>query len=351
METAPILIQSFSLNPSRLSLYNTLVKPLSSGNFVKEKLTPKQRLDALKNIYGEEYTTEKRFHNFELSESARKNMIAKINWLYFLAKPKHIKTYSGKDIYNFKINFITLTLPSKQKHSTSVILKECLNQFITEMRERVKLHNYVWRLEFQKNGNVHFHIVTDVYIDFFLTQKVWNRIINKLGYVDAYQEKHNKMTLFDYAAEYSNHGRVNFDTLKKRYAKGKAINWKEPNSTDVISVSNGKKIAFYISKYFSKKEKSGTKCNELDNIENSMGLRLWFCSRSLSAMKKITDFVPAFKIDLLALVKTAKDLFVVVHDFCTSFYYTFAELENKAKGILHKILKDYSLEMGYSPAT
>ena len=65
-------------------------------------------------------------------------ILQKINWLYFLAKSKSVKTISGKEIYNFKINFITLTLPSKQIHPTNVITSQCLNQFITEMK---KLYN------------------------------------------------------------------------------------------------------------------------------------------------------------------------------------------------------------------
>jgi len=344
------LIKSFSLNPNRLSIYNTLVRPLSNGNYEKVKDNNKSTVQRLDNIYKEGHDTKKRFHNFELSENARKNMISKINWLYFLAKPKHVKTYSGKEIYNFKINFITLTLPSKQKHTTAEITNTCFNQFLTEVRERLGLQNYVWRLEFQKNGNVHYHIVSDVYIDFFLCQKIWNRCINKLGYVDEYQKKHSKMSIHDYCAEYSNNGNVDFITLKKRYTKGISLNWNSPNSVDVISVSNGKKIAFYISKYFSKKGKSGTQFNKLDNENNSMGMRLWFCSRSLSKMKKISDFVPAFEIDLLSLVKTAKDLFVVIHDYCTSFFYSFSELENKAKAIIYRLLKDYSIQQGYEPA-
>ena len=81
-----------------------------------------------------------------------------------------------------------------------------------------------------------------------------------------------------------------------------------------------------------------------------MGMRLWFCSRSLSKMKKISDFVPAFEIDLLSLVKTAKDLFVVVHDYCTSFFFSYSELENTAKAIIGKLLREYSQTMGYVPA-
>ena len=47
----------------------------------------------------------------------------------------------------------------------------------------------------QKNGNVHYHIVTDCFMDFHIVQKIWNRCIDKLGYVQEYSKKHNLMTL------------------------------------------------------------------------------------------------------------------------------------------------------------
>ena len=88
------------------------------------------------------------------------------------------------------------------------------------------MENYVWRLEFQGNGNVHYHIVTDSYIDYFFALKIWNRIINKLGYVDAYQEKFSKMSLNEYIENSKYHDNNTFDVLAKRYAKGKSVNWK-----------------------------------------------------------------------------------------------------------------------------
>src|SRR5690606_40476869 len=93
------------------------------------------------------------------------------------------------------IGFITLTLPSKQKDPTKFITNNLFNQFLTEIRQRTKMENYVWRLEFQKNKNVHYHIVTDTYIDYHLVLKIWNRILDNYGYIKPYTEKHNKLSL------------------------------------------------------------------------------------------------------------------------------------------------------------
>src|SRR5690606_11900021 len=178
-------------------------------------------------------------HNFRISQSAKKNLKNKINWLYYLSKSKRVKTYSGKEIYNFKIGFITLTLPSKQKDPTKFITNNLFNQFLTEIRQRTKMENYVWRLEFQKNKNVHYHIV----------MKIWNLILDNYGYIKPYTEKHNKLSLRDYNSMYNSNDKIAFEVMAKRYAKGKKENWSNPPTVDCKSVITNKSIAFYISKY------------------------------------------------------------------------------------------------------
>jgi hypothetical protein len=342
-----IFLETFSLTPNRLSIYNSKIKKNSVDDPAKKTLSSTEKNKILANLHGGEYTAQTRWHNFTISEQARKTMMLKINWLYFMAKSRYKKAISGVEIHNFKLNFITLTLSSKQQHPTAEITEKLFNQFLVEIRKIYKIENYVWRLEFQKNGNVHYHIVTDTYTDFHIVLKVWNRIQDKLGYVNAYTKKHIVMSLNDYVNAYSDNGKVSFETLRYRYARGKASSWKIPNSVDVKSVSSGKKISFYISKYFSKKENKNNACNPLDNKENSIGLRLWFCSRSLSKLSAIRDFVPAFKINVLELLYTAKDIFYVAHDFCQSWFYSISTLANESKAVISQLLRGYALKNGY----
>lgn len=342
-----IFLETFSLTPHRLSIYNSKIKKNSVDDPAKKKLSSTEKNKILANLHGGEYTPQTRWHNFTISEQARKTMMLKINWLYFMAKSRYKKAISGVEIHNFKLNFITLTLSSKQQHPTAEITEKLFNQFLVEIRKIYKIENYVWRLEFQKNGNVHYHIVTDTYTDFHIVLKIWNRIQDKLGYVAKYTKKHIVMTLNDYVNAYSNNGAISFDTLKYRYARGKASSWKIPNSVDVKSVSSGKKISFYISKYFSKKENRNNACNPLDNKENSIGLRLWFCSRSLSKLTAIREFVPAFNFNLLEHLYTAKDIFYVAHDFCQSWFYSISTLVNESKAVISKLLRCYAIDTGY----
>ena len=188
-----VFMPKISLKPDRVTMFNEVLIRNYENNSLDS--ISKGRSKQYDSETGEEIKLVKKYHNFKISHSAQKKIQEKINWLYTLAKSRYTKSYSGVEIFNFKVNFLTLTLPSEQKHNTAEITEKCFNQFLVEIRNRTKMENYVWRLEFQKNGNVHYHIVTDTFIDYHFAQKIWNRIINKLGYVDAYQEKFSKMSV------------------------------------------------------------------------------------------------------------------------------------------------------------
>jgi hypothetical protein len=120
-------------------------------------------------------------------------------------------------------------LPAPQFHSDTEIKKKCLNQFLTELKTKHGLNHYCWKAELQCNGNIHFHIVADVFISHEVIRLVWNRCVNKLGYIDKFELKHNH---------------------------------RNPNSTDIEAVRNSKQIGKYISKYIGKSL-------SLDKFENN----------------------------------------------------------------------------------
>lgn len=84
--------------------------------------------------------------------------------------------------------FVTVTLPSDQMHSDSVINRSCLQPFLQMLKRHHGIENYFWRAEAQENGRVHFHILTDRYIGKEDLQVSWNKAVNRLGYVDRYYE-------------------------------------------------------------------------------------------------------------------------------------------------------------------
>lgn len=335
-----IFIPKISSKPNKIVLYNE-VSWYGKG----EKNTVKTVQKA------EKPTVARQFHGFKISPQAQKNLVDKVHWLYHLAKSRYVKSYSGKEIFNFKINFITLTLPSKQVHPTSQITNECFNHFLTEVRQRCDLENYVWRLEFQGNGNVHYHIITDTYLDYFFVQKIWNRIINKLGYVDTFSNNMSGMSLHQYVDKYSKNASNDFPTLAKRYAKGISEKWQNPPSVDVKNCTSEKSIGAYISKYFSKSKDANAIQNPLDNAANSFGLRLWFCSRSLSQLKGVVDYIETmdFRPDLL--VQFAAGCRIFYHQYATVFYINLSQMSNYIKGQIYPYFRAYASALGYCSAS
>lgn len=263
---------------------------------------------------------ERKFHEFKISVNSQKNLRDKINYLYQFSKKRDITTYSKKLLKGFRVGFITLTLPTTQKTPTADITRELFDPFLQSLRQYVKMDNYVWRLEFQKNGNVHYHIATDSYCDYYYILKRWNTILETHGYISDYSKNMQSMSWSDYSSKYGSNGKISKQELYKRFNKGKQELWQNPNTVDVKNVSSSKMVSFYISKYFSKKG-NDTICNTLDNESNSFGLRLCFWSRSLSRCK--TDSMPIeyYSADVFTMLKRCKEAILKIYDYCTVIYY------------------------------
>lgn len=293
---------------------------------------------------------ERSFHNFQISQNSQKNLRDKINYLYQFSKKRDIVSYSGKKLKDFRVAFITLTLPAKQKTPTASISSELFDPFLQALRQYVKMDNYAWRMEFQKNGNVHYHLVTDSYCDYFYIKQRWNTILEKHGYISDYRNKMSSMTWGEYRSAYSSNSHVSASELWKRYSRGKAEKWSHPNTVDVKNATSSRAVSFYISKYFSKKGNS-TSCNELDNEENSFGLRLCFWSRSLSRCKADSMPVEYYSADIFAVLKRCKEAVLKIYDYCSVVYFDILDLPCEVRDWL---LEFFSREMAlceYEPAS
>ena len=100
-----------------------------------------------------------------------------------------LKTGKKPDLKHF-ISFWTLTLPSKQTH-TDVELKAILQDFITNCQKTYNLlHTYIWFAEKQKNGNLHFHVIGDGYFAKKELQVLWNKYMDKHGYIVPFKAKY-----------------------------------------------------------------------------------------------------------------------------------------------------------------
>ncbi len=217
-----------------------------------------------------------KIHSGILSTKANNRVQTAIDWMLLLSKEKESLNHSFNSFYKWKLNFVTLTLCSKQVHSDKWIKDNLLNQFLVELRKYCGVENYLWRAESQSTGNIHFHIVTDKFLPWQELRDRWNRIQNKGGYTDAFNLKYLH---------------------------------KNPNSTDIHSLKNVKNVAAYLSKYVGKSSKGliihSSKAFDISNkpflFLNSKWItppvkskffrpifgKLWSCSEKLSKLGKL----------------------------------------------------------------
>lgn len=125
----------------------------------------------------------------EMSVVAQKNLRRKIQiW------------HSGIEFFNSKVSnptmrntkhlvFLTITLSASQRHSDQQIKKDLLKPFLRMLRENLGCVNYVWKAESQANGNIHFHVIIDKYVDKVEIQNKWNYCQQKLFYIDRFELK------------------------------------------------------------------------------------------------------------------------------------------------------------------
>lgn len=169
--------------------------------------------------------------------------------------------------------FITLTLPSEQKHTDKELKRLALNRYLIWMFRKTEIKNYMWKAERQKNGNLHFHILADSYIPWEAIKIEWNSIMSDLGYIEPF---------------FAEHGH------------------KEPNSTDIHKLKSVKNPAAYIAKYFSKSEEG-----------QAIDGRIWSSSRALKQIKKF-EFEPDWRFwALLQILLKKEGVYKNQSEYCT----------------------------------
>lgn len=154
----------------------------------------------------------------KLSRKAKSKMNNAINWLHFLSEKQVYYSKKTKQTHKLYINFITLTLCSRQMHDDKYIVNRMLKPFLKWIKRQGN-DLYVWRAEVQSNGNLHFHITSNRFLHWQSIRNKWNSIMNRHGYI----------------REYIQSGGDN-----------------NPNSTDVSGVKNIEQLAGYMVKYMGK---------------------------------------------------------------------------------------------------
>lgn len=276
-------------------------------------------------------------HNGDLSLKASKRVQQTVNWLAYLERkqvkaPVHIKRKQC-----IKLALITLTLSSSQIHTDREIKTDLLNQFLTELRQTFKVGYYTWKAEKQSNSNLHFHIIIDRSIPWRKVRSTWNRIQNKLGYVDRYAERYSSMSCDEYIHARQEQGVHDITKILQAYKSGMELGFTDPNSIDIHRVREVKDMAAYMAKYMAKSDQDG-------RIEG----RIWGCSQLLSKLRSYNTLECNQFANYLYKVYRSLDLRVILHDFGKVLYLNSRFWESSLCRPLEEILLKY-ISLQFNP--
>jgi hypothetical protein len=172
-----------------------------------------------------------------LTDGTKKRLTRAIDLLCQTIKSRYIyNPVTGKDVKH-KLSFITLTVSSKENYTGRKVYDDCFSKFIRWLRDSQLVRTYVWKLEVQKRGQIHYHITTPSFIHYQAIRDKWNNLQRAAGYLEEYYKE------------------------KGHY---------DPNSTDIHSVKHVKNLANYLIKEFAK------------TIQNPQTTgKIWDCSQNL----------------------------------------------------------------------
>lgn len=225
---------------------------------------------------------EKRIEKLEkptgLSKKSARRLTNAVNWLVAQSKKKHVYSKkSGKSFY-FQLSFITLTIPIVELDlSDKSVKNKILHLFINQARYRWGMKSYVWKAETQENGNIHFHLTTDVYIDSDELRLVWNKCLKTHDVLQKYSKKFSAMSFEDYCTSYGPDSKISQKVLRHRFEIGNSTNWENPNTTDIHAVYKVRDVGAYLATYLSKKEEG----------RRVIQGRVWGASQNLSEANKL----------------------------------------------------------------
>lgn len=281
----------------------------------------------------------------KISNKSARRLKDKINWLVFKSKNKKVKYPNGTISENFRISFITLTLPARQVH-TDLEIKRVFNNFLTTLRKRYNMTDYVWKAELQKNQNIHFHLTTNIFIHHATIRTLWNNAIDRLGYINTYRSHFSKMTFEEYKtlrlenAKKSN-SNIKEEDIIKAYNDGSKNKWSNPNSTDVKTVFNVKNLAAYLAKYLSKKTAKNEGSPAMQKRIKDFGGNIWYCSRSLSRLSSYKTILCNQYHSFLIKLINEKTTIVKQYDYCTVLYFDLSKIPKALAAPLTRLLFQY----------
>lgn len=148
--------------------------------------------------------------------AAARRLLAVIDVMVQSSRVRMVARPGGK-VFPFRLGFITLTVPGRIQDPKDV--QVVFNRFTQWLRYTKT--SYIWKAEFQKRGQVHYHLILNRFLPWKKISYAWNSRMKKAGMLDEWAKEHGHFM---------------------------------PNSCDTRSVrmEKGKSLTKYLTKYLSK---------------------------------------------------------------------------------------------------
>lgn len=203
-------------------------------------------------------------------------------------------------------SFITLTMIND---CTDTLAVKLLNKFLTAVKKKEGLFNYVWVAERQTKttNRIHFHMILDKRFDIDYINSLW--IVQQYNAGIQHETAHIKL--------YNDYGKT-FKQLHKSGEIGQKLAHKYLNPVDVVKVKTINGVSAYLTNYVLKNE-------------TKMSCAVWHCNRNVSRLftKQLIsqlqfDFTTNPKINRVQSARTKKvyeaKLFVHQYGMISTIY-------------------------------
>lgn len=229
-------IQHAKISHEKIVIYNELIGIQRKGNTT-----------TFSNKYKFQNT-----YSGVLTPHARKRIRRSLDMWFSALECKKFISRKGNDWMRYQVTFCTLTLPAAQMHTDKEVKRDMLNAFLIEIGRKENCRTYIWVAERQDNGNIHFHLLLNKFIEWRVIRTLWNSILDRHGYIEKYRLGQKEFHKEGFKVRTDLLGHWSLDAQLKAYEYGMLTNWSDPNSTDIESLKDVKNIGAYITKYVCK---------------------------------------------------------------------------------------------------
>gem|GEM_PF-2924038 len=207
---------------------------------------------------------EQKNYSGKVTEGAKKRMSKAIDLLLQASPMQKVYNPILKRYQHFQLTFLTLTIA---EDGIMLDAKYCYNYlllpFLRILREKYNVVNYVWKVELQERGQIHYHLTLNKFIMFNELQIEWNMLQKKLGLLDSFYQKFQHY---------------------------------EPNGIDIHAVYKVNDIKAYLLKYLKKTEQNQTTINSKiwgcsENLRHAKNVEFYLCDIDLKKLQELKEFV------------------------------------------------------------